>query len=92
MCQERSADACAQSFLCPSSPCQVEYYFSDMSFPFDEFLQSVANEQGAVPLAILADSPRVVAILPGTTTEQRSAVLAAILPESDTVLLAAGGV
>ena len=52
---------------------QLEYYFSDESFSFDDFLQSEADASGAVPVATLAAFPRIVGMLPDHTDEQRQA-------------------
>jgi len=67
---------------------QIEYYFSDCAFPYDEFLQSQADESGAVPIATLAGSPRVLTLLEGMTEVQRAAAIGTIICESDSVVRA----
>jgi len=64
---------------------QLEYYFCDVAFPFDEFLQSQADENGSVPVATLAGSPRVVSLLPAMTEAQRVAAIGAAIADSDSV-------
>ena len=70
---------------------QMEYYFSDVSFPFDEFLLSKRDETGAVPTSVLAGSPRIVSMTPELTAEQREAVLLDVVRESDSVRATEGG-
>ena len=33
---------------------QLEYYFCDLSFPFDDFLKSQAEEDGSIAASVLA--------------------------------------
>ena len=66
---------------------QLEYYFSDDSFTFDDFLQSEADEAGAVPAATLAAFPRIANMLPEHTEEERRATLLAVTALSDSVML-----
>ena len=66
---------------------QIEYYFCDLSFPFDDFLKSQADEAGSVPVATLAGSPRIVSMTPGLNPEERASLLSEVVPESDSVLL-----
>jgi len=64
---------------------QIEYYFSDVSFPYDEFLSSQKDEAGSVAVAVLAGSPRIVSMTPDLTPQQREAVLLAVVTESEDV-------
>ena len=66
---------------------QLEYYFSDESFSFDDFLQSEADASGAVPVATLAAFPRIVGMLPDHTDEQRQAELLTAAALSDSVVV-----
>ena len=66
---------------------QLEYYFSDESFSFDDFLQSEADASGAVPIATLAAFPRIVGMLPDQTDEQRQAELLTAAALSDSVVV-----
>jgi len=69
---------------------QLEYYFCDMSFPFDDFLQGKADAEGAVDGSVLASSPRIVSMTPGLESEARLALLLSVAEESDSVLIKDG--
>ena len=70
---------------------QLEYYFSDVAYPFDEFLQAqVDSESGAVPAAVISNSPRILTILPDLTAEERGEAICAAVSDSDTVVLVDG--
>jgi len=58
---------------------QVEYYFSDESFPFDDYIQSKVDEEGWVALEEIASFPKMKKI-----TEDAE-VIAAALRSSDSV-------
>ncbi|CAO2833757.1 unnamed protein product [Amaranthus hypochondriacus] len=45
--------------LCTSIIKQIEYYFSDANLVKDEFLRSKMDEQGWVPIALIANFPKV---------------------------------
>ncbi len=64
---------------------QLEYYFSDVAFPYDEFLASQADADGSVAAATLAGSPRLVSMTPNMSIEERAALLLELVAESDTV-------
>ena len=67
---------------------QIEYYFCDLAFPYDDFLRAQADESGAVPAATLADSPRLKELLSGQTDEQRRVLIMEVVgSESDSVKL-----
>ena len=70
---------------------QLEYYFSDESFSFDDFLQSEADASGAVPVATLSAFPRIAGMLPDQTDEQRQAELLAAAALSDSVVVSGEG-
>ena len=70
---------------------QLEYYFSDLSYPFDTFLQGHLDESGGVPVSILAGSPRVVSMTPTLATDQREDLMLALAGESDDVVVVGGG-
>ena len=70
---------------------QLEYYFSDESFSFDDFLQSEADASGAVPVATLAAFPRIAGMLPDQTDEQRQAELLIAAALSDSVVVSGEG-
>ena len=69
---------------------QLEYYFSDMSFPFDDFLQGKADGEGAIDGSVLASSPRIVSMTPGLESEARLALLLSVAEDSDSVLIKDG--
>ena len=52
---------------------QLEYYFSDASFGFDEHLQSAADASGAVAASVLATFPRVLALTEAVAAADRPA-------------------
>ena len=67
---------------------QIEYYFSDLSLPYDDFLKSQMDASGAIPVAVLASSPRVISMCEAVDLDlecDREAVLLEILKESDSV-------
>jgi hypothetical protein len=67
---------------------QIEYYFSDISLPYDDFLKSQMDASGAIPVAVLASSPRVISMCEAVDLDlecDREAVLLEILKESDSV-------
>ncbi|KAL3907279.1 MAG: hypothetical protein SGPRY_010229 [Prymnesium sp.] len=67
---------------------QIEYYFCDLAYPFDEFLQSQADQTGALPIATLAGSPRIVAMLPLLSEAERASLIAETVESgSDSVLV-----
>eukprot|EP00965_Chrysotila_dentata_P043425 1443829-Pleurochrysis_carterae.AAC.1 len=70
---------------------QIEYYLCDLSFPYDEFLQSKADASGAIPVSVLADSPRVQALVPNASSEDRAVAIKAVVPESDSIELTSDG-
>lgn len=61
---------------------QLEYYFSDVAFPYDDFLQGEADEAGSIPAETLAASPRLVSMTPDLTVEARTALLLELVAES----------
>ena len=65
---------------------QVEYYFCDLAFPFDDFLKSQSDDTGAVAAATLAGSPRILAMTPSLTPDQRVEELLALVAGSDSVV------
>jgi hypothetical protein len=81
---------------------QLEYYLSDASLPFDDFLttemkrEPPAEAAGDSPLvsiaaATLASFPRVVMMTPGLTDEQRADELRAAAARSDVLCVCADG-
>ena len=66
---------------------QPEFYFSDESFTYDAFLQSEADDAGAVPASTLAAFPKVASLLPEHTDEERRAAVLAVVALSDSIVL-----
>ena len=66
---------------------QLEFYFSDESFTYDAFLQSEADDAGAVPASTLAAFPKVASLLPEHTDEERRAAVLAVVALSDSIVL-----
>ena len=71
---------------------QVEYYFSDVSLPYDEFLKKAYDENGAaIPIATIADSPRIIKICDGLDQAARQALVSEVISaESDSVKVVDG--
>ena len=58
--------------------CRARSYFSDLSYPFDDFLRSHLDEtSGGVPAGIVAGSPRIVSMTPSLSAAQREKLRAA---------------
>ena len=70
---------------------QLEFYFCDMSFPFDDFLKGQAAEDGSIPASVIAGSPRIVTLAPGLDAAAREALLLSLAARSDSVVVAASG-
>ena len=70
---------------------QLEYYFSDASFGFDEHLQSAADASGAVAASVLATFPRVLALTEAVAAADRPAELCRVAALSDTIVVVEGG-
>ena len=64
---------------------QLEYYFSDLSFPYDEFLASKKDGAGAIPASVLAGSPRILSMTPQLSEADRANVIVSVVPESDDI-------
>jgi len=67
---------------------QVEYYFSDDSFPYDEFLQKLASEEGKngfIDVSVLAEFGKMKSLL--ADASDKVAAVAAALEASDSVQL-----
>jgi hypothetical protein len=64
---------------------QIEYYFSDIAFPYDEFLLGQRDADGAIPALILAGSPRIVSMMSTLTPEERAGVVVEVLARSEDV-------
>ena len=70
---------------------QLEFYFCDMSFPFDDFLKGQAAEDGSIAASVIAGSPRIVTLAPGLDAAAREALLLSLAARSDSVVVAASG-
>ena len=75
---------------------QLEFYMSDASLPYDTFLagelrRSEADATVSVSAATLAGFPRVVALLPDLSAEERAEALVAAAARSDTLRACDGG-
>jgi len=66
---------------------QIEYYFSDLSFPYDSFLQGEADEDGAVRACTLAGAPAIVNKLSQLSAAEREAAIIEVTRRSDSVRL-----
>ena len=66
---------------------QLEFYFCDLSFPFDEFLKGQAAADGSIPASVLAASPRIVSLTPALDAAGREALLLSLVERSDSVVL-----
>ena len=83
---KRLGDKAADSLLR-----QVEYYFSDLSFPYDSFLQGEANADGAVSACTLAGAPAIINKLPQLSAAERAAAIIEAAGRSDSVQLVSDG-
>ena len=66
---------------------QLEFYFCDMSFPFDDFLKGQAAEDGSIAASVIAGSPRIVTLAPGLDAAAREALLLSLAARFDSVSL-----
>lgn len=64
---------------------QLEYYFSDTSLPFDNFLLGESDEAGAIKAAVLAAFPRIVSLTPDFSAAQREGALIEVAGQSDSI-------
>lgn len=64
---------------------QLEYYFSDVAYPYDDFLQGEADESGGILAATLANSPRLVSMTKELSLEERTSLLLDLVAGSDDV-------
>ena len=69
---------------------QIEYYLSDVALPYDDFFLNAYNEGGdAIPIATLADSPRIKQMLASHSADERAALIKELVEgESDSLKLA----
>ena len=88
-----AAPAAGSATTAPSAPDemkllrQLEYYFSDVAYPFDEFLQGKADDKNMVPALVLAGSPKIVSMTAGMDADGRATRLLALAPRSDSVVV-----
>ena len=92
-----AAPAAVSATTAPSAPDemkllrQLEYYFSDVAYPFDEFLQGKADDKNMVPALVLAGSPKIVSMTAGMDADGRATLLLALAPRSDSVVVSECG-
>ena len=70
---------------------QLEYYFSDAAFPFDNFLLEQRDADGAISAATLASFPKVVALTASLSQTAREQALCNAAAASDSVYALDGG-
>ena len=70
---------------------QLEYYFSDAAFPFDNFLLEQRDADGAISAATLASFPKVVALTASLSQTEREQALCNAAAASDSVYALDGG-
>ena len=66
---------------------QLEFYFCDVAYPFDEFLQSKADAAGSIAADIIAGSPRMITLCASLDGAARAALLLAVAARSDSVVV-----
>ena len=71
---------------------QIEYYFSDLALPYDDFLKAAYDENDkAILVATLAESPRIVKMLPERAAEERASLIVELVEaESDSLRVVDG--
>lgn len=65
---------------------QLEYYFSDASFPFDEFMMREKDENNSIPASTLASYPRISTLTPELTLADRASLLMRVSAQSDSII------
>ena len=66
---------------------QLEFYFCDVAYPFDEFLQSKADAAGSIAADIIAGSPRMITLCASLDGAARAALLLVVAARSDSVVV-----
>ncbi|KAL3914493.1 MAG: hypothetical protein SGPRY_007604 [Prymnesium sp.] len=65
---------------------QLEYYFSDLSFPFDDFMMRERDARNSILASTLAGFPRICALTPDLSEDQRVTLLLQAAAESDSIV------
>ena len=73
-CEQKTRDACLR---------QLEFYFSDVNLPYDDFYLKARNKEGEIDCEVLANSARIKQFNKKLTPVQRAYLLWDVAPASD---------
>ena len=81
-CEQKTRDACLR---------QLEFYFSDVNLPYDDFYLKARNKEGEIDCEVLANSARIKQFTKKLTPVQRAYLLWDVAQQSDSVVRGAEG-
>ena len=81
-CEQKTRDACLR---------QLEFYFSDVNLPYDDFYLKARNKAGEIDCEVLANSARIKQFTKKLTPVQRAYLLWDVASASDSVVRGAEG-
>ena len=81
-CEQKTRDACLR---------QLEFYFSDVNLPYDDFYLKARNKEGEIDCEVLANSARIKQFTKKLTPVQRAYLLWDVSAQSDSVVRGAEG-
>ena len=80
--EQKTRDACLR---------QLEFYFSDVNLPYDDFYLKARNKEGEIDCEVLANSARIKQFTKKLTPVQRAYLLWDVSQQSDSVVRGAEG-
>ena len=81
-CEQKTRDACLR---------QLEFYFSDVNLPYDDFYLKSRNKEGEIDCEVLANSARIKQFTKKLTPVQRAYLLWDVASSSDSVVRGSEG-
>ena len=81
-CEQKTRDACLR---------QLEFYFSDVNLPYDDFYLKARNKEGEIDCEVLANSARIKQFTKKLTPVQRAYLLWDVASASDSVVRGSEG-
>ena len=81
-CEQKTRDDCQR---------QLEFYFSDVNLPYDDFYLKARNKEGEIDCEVLANSARIKQFTKKLTPVQRAYLLWDVSAQSDSVVRGAEG-
>jgi hypothetical protein len=81
-CEQKTRDACLR---------QLEFYFSDVNLPYDDFYLKARNKEGEIDCEVLANSARIKQFTKKLTPVQRAYLLWDVASGSDSVVRGSEG-